>query len=369
MDEAKTALDISIRALAQAELRQRAPQAVATNGHMYCQGSAAQQRQPQSSHAQRTSMHSGIAPRAPQPMQPRSPAASLSQSPHAFAPGGHAAGVSFQMGSHDQQHYQLPAVSLQPRQPPAVPQQRAQQSMAQPASEWRPAQQSMAQQSGAQVNAAQPSSEWRSAQQSVAQQSMAQPSSEWRSVSDMPQRQYSLGASQQRQSQPGLTSIASAAPAALAAPAGLATGARVSRSLSGPEAYWPPGELAGPALRQQLSRSSGSDHHSHGPYPFGAVSGATLAMPLGSGHGNSSGNLAAIAGSSPRSQARHPAAPELVPETSVPASPVADDQSSLLGVLCEAARLGLRVCLHQASLQRLHVAPNQAAAQCAGLSL
>ena len=206
------------------------------------------------------------------------------QPTHAFAPGEHPAQANHHVSSR----------VFQPQQLPAVPQRRVEPSMGHPASGWR-------------------------------------------SVADAPQRQVSFEGLTQRQPQPGLTATASSASG------GPASGARASRSLSGPEAYWPPGESAGPAPRQQLSRSSNSSVASQGARIVGAIGGAAQAMPSGSGH--SFDGLSGIAGGSPSSrQQRHPAAAELAPDAGLPASPTNGDEGSLLGMPGQSRRGLLLVC-------------------------
>ena len=298
MEEAQAALAASIRSLTEADQRHRAPAAIRTNSQaprqdMLQQRQPAsphmmQQRQPLSPHMQQNSVQPGHVQRAAQFLQPRSPAAMQPQPAHAVASASHPMHASNQTGSYGLQPHQLPPVTQQSVQP-----------------------------------------------------SRGQPASEWRSVADVPQRQVSFeGLPQrqpQRQPQPGPTAATSSAyngPATAttsSAYSGPTSGGRVSRSMSGPEAYWPPGEHAGRGTRQQLSRSSNSSVASQSPHAFSAVAG-TAAQALASGSGRSFDGLGGISGGSPTSQQRHPAAAELAPEASLPASLISGDEGSLLGV-------------------------------------
>ncbi len=270
MEGAQAALDASIRSLADAETRQKAPPAIYTHSQAPRQDMM-QQRQPPSPHMQQNSVQPGHVQRAAQFLQPRSPAAMQSQPGHAMAPTGHPAQASYHLGNP----------GVQPQQLPPVTQQRVQLSVGKPASEWR-------------------------------------------SVADVPQRQVSFEGAPQHQPQPGSTAATSSAYN------GPASGGRVPRSLSGPEAYWPPGEHAGPGPRQQLSRSSNSSVASQSPHAFSAAAG-TAAQAMASGSSRSFDGLGGIAGGSPTSQQRHPAAAELAPDASLPASPISSDDGSLLG--------------------------------------
>ena len=288
MAEAQAALDASTQSLAEAEPKQRALPAVHTHS-LAPRQDMMQQRQPLSPHMQQqqplslhmgNSVQPGHVARAAQFLQTRSPASLQSQPAQAFAPGSHPAQVNFRMGGPGFQPQPQP--QPQPHQLPPVTQQRVQPSTGQSASEWR-------------------------------------------SVADAPQRQVSFEGLAQRQPQPGLPATTSSASG------GPASGPRVARSLSGPEAYWPPGEHAGPMPRQQLSRSSASSVASQGAHGFGVVGGAaTQAMASGSGH--SFNGPSGIAGGSPMSQQRHPAAAEFAPDGSVPTSPIIGDEGSLLGM-------------------------------------
>ncbi len=297
MEEAQAALAASIRSLTEADQRQRAPAAIRTNSQAPRQASPhmMQHRQPLSPHMQQNSVQPGHVQRAAQFLQPRSPAAMQSQPMHAVASASHPAHASNQAGSYGFQPHQLPPVSQQHVQP-----------------------------------------------------SMGQPASEWRSVADVPQRQVSFDGAPQRQPQPGPTAATSSAynrsataatSSAYDRPAtattnsacnGPATGGGVARSLSGPEAYWPPGEHAGPGTRQQLSRSSNSSLAVQSPHAFSAGAG-TAAQAFASGSGRSFDGLGGIVGGSPTSQQRYPAAAELALEASLPASPISGDEGSLLG--------------------------------------
>lgn len=138
----------------------------------------------------------------------------------------------------------------------------------------------------------------------------------------------SFATSQQRHPQQG--SIMSGSSVALQA-----SGPGVMRSLSGPDAYWPPGEQGGLTLQQQRTHSLGSHSVGHGG-PLGIDRGGRkLAAPLPLGGGPSGrlpylGQPLSSAGGIADSLQRSAAA-ELMPEVGSPAAPIVDDECSLKG--------------------------------------
>ena len=150
----------------------------------------------------------------------------------------------------------------------------------------------------------------------------------WRSVGVAQQRHPSFAAQKQRHLQQDPMQSGGAS-------AGSASGSGVARSLSVPDAYWPPGEQGGRFLPQQLSRSSGSDSVNHmGSFAIDA-GGGKLAMPppLGGGLAGNVPHLgqplpseSGVGGSFQRS-----AAAELMPDVGSPVASVVEDEHSVKG--------------------------------------